>query len=617
MTRPEPWNLSDELRSDDSTEHIGRARASLGILSCALSLVVGLLALKASPEAKIGPYGLIQALSPWYYVAIGMLVLSFALILRTERYRSPLLGVHLVVLVILLHGAPGIVESAPRFPAAWDTTGFTNYVANTGKLLPDVDARWSWPSFFAASAMLDKIAGLGTADALLRWWPVGLNLLYLPLIFRIAKVFLHSDTEAWIAAAIFPAANWVGQDYYSPQSIGFLLYLTFFFILIGPLGANDSPVWDSFLRPRRWKYSSATDSRQSGRGLVSTSSDQKNLRAPGFYLGILILLMAAMATGHQLTPIMATVTALVLVLAGRTRIRWMIAVFGLMTVAWLSYAAIAWWSGHRSMLIGGVGAVQGNVSTSVAAKIQGSFPHEFVVDARVLNSLLVWLLAIIGALVWRPRTNDRAALVLCFLSSFVIMAAGDYGGEGMLRAYLFSLPASVCLITVVISKLRWTYKQVALGAVLLLLVPFFLVSRWGNELFEMTRPNELTAVRALYHFANPGSNLVVLVPAATSTTFNDVNEFKSTSVELTDLGPKGMLGSQGVAAIIQAVSDNPKGGYLIITTSQDDFGWLDYGLPRTWGATLERMLSRSPHFKLRYSNPDAEIFQYIPGRRSK
>jgi hypothetical protein len=229
----------------------------------------------------------------------------------------------------------------------------------------------------------------------------------------------------------------------------------------------------------------------------------------------------------------------------------------------------------------------------------------------VLNSLLAWLLAIIGALVWRPRSGDRAAVVLCFLSSFGIMAGGDYGGEGMLRSYLFSLPVAVCLIAVLISRLRRTQRQVALGAVLLLLMPFFLVSRWGNELFEMTRPNELTAVRALYHFANPGSSLVTVVPVGMSTTFDDVDEFKSTSVNLTDLGPNEM------AEIIRAVSANPKGGYLIMTTGQDDYGWLDYGWPRTWGATVERMLSLSPHFKVRYFNPDAEIFQYIPGRRSK
>ena len=612
-------DLSHQLRSDDSADRAGHTRVYLGVLACVFSLVVGLLALQASPEAKIGPYGLIQALSPWYYIAIGILLLSFVFTLRTEKYRALLLGAHLAIFVLLLHGSASIVESAPRFPSAWDTAAFTNYIANTGKLLPS-DARWDWPSFFAASALVDKAAGLSTPDAFLRWWAIGLNLLYMLLIFRIAKAFLRSDTQAWIAIAIFPVANWVGQDYYSPQSIGFLLYLTFFYILIGPLGANDRPLWDPFWRfyagPLLYstlgrKYDSVTASEQSNQEFSPVSVDQQNSRATGFYLGILLILMAAMATGHQLTPVMATLTALMLVIAGRTRIRGMVAVFGLMTVAWICYGAIIWWSGHKSMLVGGVGSVQGNVSTSVAAKIAGSFPHEFVVDTRVLNALIVWLLAIVGALIWRPRSSDRTALVLCFFSSFAILSGGDYGGEGMLRAYLFSLPAAVCLIAAMISKLRWSYRQVALGVVLSLLVPFFLVSRWGNELFEMSRTNELTAVRVLYGMAKPGSNLVTVVPIAMSTTFDHITEFNSTSVNLTELGAEDM------SEIIQAVSGNPKGSYLIMTTSQNDYGWLQYGWPRAWGTEVERLLSQSPHFKLRYSNPDAEIFQYVPAGGSR
>jgi len=622
MTRPDLFKglRSDESReySNKSKESAGHTRTLLGFIFCALALTIGLMALKASPVIKIGPYGLIQAFSLWYYVAIAILVLSFAWVLPTEKYRSLLLSAHLAVFVMLLHGAPGVIESAPRFPMAWVTTDFTDYIANTGNLLPGLDARFCWPAFFAASALLDKAAGIDTALELVRWWPVALNLLYLPLIFRIAKVFLRSDHEAWIATAIFPVANWIGQDYYSPQSVSYLLYLTFFYILIGPLGANDAPLWRSFRRPQGHKYGSAAESQQSGRETPSIAREQKNPRAFGFYLGLLTLLMAAMAAGHQLTPIVATATAFVLVLAGRTRIRWIVIAFALMTVAWICYGAEAFWSGHESMLIGGVGSLTGNVSGSVAARVVGNAPHEFVVHIRLLTSGIVWLLAILGALLWRPRNGYLAALVLCFLVSFGILAGGDYGGEGMLRVFLFGLPPAVCLIAALISKLRWTYRQIALIAVLSLMVPFFLVSRWGNELFEMIRPNEVTAAGVLYHIAKPGSNLVTVVQVAETnspdeliTEFPSVKGFNSITLNLTQLGPGVM------AEIVDAASANPKGGYLVISTSQVDYAWLNYNWPPTWGATMEKELSQSPHFKLRYSNPDAEIFQYIPGRGSK
>jgi hypothetical protein len=618
-TRAETWNLSaEQLLGDptkpagvppepdgDSTEPAGKARTYLTLLSCIIALTVGLLSLKASPEAKIGPYGLIQALSAWYYVAIGLVLLSFVWALQVDKYRSAILAAHLAVLVVLLQGAPGIVESTARFPTAWLTGGFTDYIAGTGKLLPELDARFSWPSFFAASAMFDKAAGVSTADVFLRWWPTALNLLYLPLIFRISKEFLGSEVKAWVATALFPMANWIGQDYYSPQSIAFLLYLAFFFILVGPLGANDAPVWRSWPLP--------------GRKRKPVSEVQPQLRASqgprasGFYIGMLVLLMAAMATGHQLTPIMATLTALALVLAGRTRIRGgMVVFFGLMTVAWICYGAYAFWSGHRAMLIGGLGSLTGNLSGSVAggSGVHGSVAHEYVLDSRLLLAVIVSLFAILGAFLWRPKNGNRAALVLCFFAPFATLAGGDYGGEGGLRSYLFSLPPAICLIVAALSRLHWPYRQVALSTVLLLFVPLFLVARWGNEMFEMLLPGEVTAASTLYRIAPAGSELITVGPAYTLE-FGDVNKYNFGAADVTKLGPGD------VPEIIQAVTGNPKDAYVVMTTDEVIYGWQNYGMPRTWGTTLEGMLSRSPHFKLIYSNPDAEIFQYIPGQGSK
>lgn len=600
---------ANKQNSDAQTWRSGGVRLVIGLYICVALLLYGLWALKVSPESRIGPYGLIQALSPWYYVVIVALLLSLAWNLGIKRHRSWLLSAHLIALVILVHGAPTVVENAPRFATAWLHAGFTDYVADHGKFLPKVDARFSWPSFFAGSALLDKAAGLPTAISLIRWWPVAINLLYLPFIFRIASTFLRSDDKAWIATALFPLANWVGQDYYSPQSIAFLLYLAFIFILIGPLGANDRPLW-----PFCWRSFGQSRALRIGRPQVREDPSQvpqarENFPALNFHLAVLILLMAAMATGHQLTPIIATFSALILVLTGRTRVRWLILVFALMTVAWVCYGAVSFWSGHFTMLAGGVGSVQSNVGSSVLDRIQGSFAHRFVVDVRLAMSLMIWLLALVGGFVWRPRSTDRVALVASFLVPFGMLAGGSYGGEAVLRVYLFTLPFAVCLITTLICRLRWPSKQVTTGVIFILLVPFFLVSRWGNELFELVRPNEVTAVKALYNIAKPGSTLISITPQL-PWRFADVAEFQYEPSNLDEFA------LESTPAIIQLVGDNPKGGYVIITTSQIVYGWQNYGLPETWGAKVERFLSHSSYFRLVYSNPDAEIFQYIPRHTS-
>jgi hypothetical protein len=572
---------------------------------CFVALVIGFFALKVSPVVKVGPYGLIQALSPLYYVAMLLLLVSFVLNLRAKRYRSVLLGSHLTILVLLLDGAPVIIEGAARFQTAWLHVGFVGSIANTGDLLPNFDARFNWPSFFEGVAMLDKVAGVSSAEVFLRWWPVALNLLYLPLIYGIAKEFLGSELRAWVATGLFPLANWVGQDYFSPQSLAYLLYLTFFFVLVVPLGARDRPAWQWLLRRG---YEEPPRGLQARTGKSAPPPRRAGPRAIGFYLGVLVLLMAAMATGHQLTPIMAVVTALVLVVTGRTQVRGMVILFPLMAIGWICYGAVTFWSGHIGMMIGGLGNVDGNVGKTVVQRVSGSQAHEYVVDSRLAAAALVWCLSLVGAFVWRPRNENRAALPLVFLAAFAMVAGGNYGGEGMLRVYLFSLPGAVCLIAALISRLpQFTHSQVALGCTMLLLTPVFLIARWGNELYEMTLPGELTATNELYQIATPGSNLVSINSFVTWE-YRDITQFHYRFVSLDTLGSS----KEVLSKITRTVAGNPIGGYVIMTANQEAYGWQALGLPENWGTTVESMLAHSPNFKLRYSNPDGEVFQYVP-----
>lgn len=611
LTRPEPLaSMAREPLPHPSTKQAKEDRpvningTLLRFSVCFLALAIGFFALKSSSIAHIGLYGLIEALSPLYYFAITVLIISFAWNLRAERYRSLLLGTHLAILVFLVNGAPSIIEGDARFQDAYLHSAFSNYIANTGTLLQSYDARFSWPSFFAGVAMLDKVGGVNSAEVFIRWWPVAINLLYLPPLFGIAKELLRSTPRAWVAVGLFPLANWVGQDYFSPQALTYLLYLTFVFILLGPLRARDRPAWELLFR-RNSDDSGPNRQTHPGR---PPRPERPRPRAAGFYLGALVLLMAAMATGHQLTPIMAIITTVILVIAGRTQVRGTVIVLLLIAVGWVCYGAESFWSGHISMIVGGVGNVGGNVDSGVAQRVSGNSAHEFVLDIRVLTSAAVWGLAAIGALVWRLRDKNRDWIVpsLLFLGAFSTIVGGNYGGEGVLRVYFFSLPGAVCLITALISKLpRFWHGQVALACTLLVLTPLFFFARWGNELYEMVRPDELTATNDLYRIATPGSNLVSLTWGL-EWQYEDLLTFNYNTLGIETLGP------QTLPQITAAVVGNPKGGYVIMTTGQEEYGLLVNGLPANWGTTVDNMLAHSPDYKLVYKNPDAEIFQYIP-----
>src|ERR1039458_3546494 len=264
----------------------------LTLTRCALplaALAVGLLSLTTARESAIGQYGLIQALPPLYFVSIGILAISFIHAWRSPQPRFPELILGVISLVVLLQSAPGIIESEPRFATAWLHAGFTDFVARTGRVLPGIDARFNWPSFFTGMAFLDRAGGLPNAIILIRWWPVFINLLYLPPLYLLAKLVLGDEKKAMLAIWLFPFANWIGQDYYSPQSVAYLLYMVLLCVVLGPYGASRKA-----MIPRLRRKPEDNDQKK--------PPDDWHPQAPAHALTLLLVMLAlcaAMDTGDR------------------------------------------------------------------------------------------------------------------------------------------------------------------------------------------------------------------------------------------------------------------------------------------------------------------------------
>jgi hypothetical protein len=563
-----------------------------------IALIIGLLALHASSVSHIGNYGLIQAVSHWYYLGVGLVIVGFVLALQARYQRTLLLSLHLAVFVFLLHGAPGVIESEPRFATAWLHAGFTNYVATHGAFLPLLDARFSWPSFFGGVGLLDRAAGISSAVSLIRWWPVAMNLLYLPFIFQIARQLLANDTMAWVATGLFPIMNWVGQDYFSPQSVGMLLYLAFVYLLIGPLGGDGMPVWTWLRRHRESRWPDP---------VAPPGSAGLDVR---FLIGCALLVMVAMATGHQLSPVMACGSAVILVAAGRTRIRYLAVACVLITLGWVFYGAVSFWGGHPGELFGQIGAVSSNLTRAVAKRLHGTAPHQFIVDARLVMSAFVWLMGLGGAIRWRGTRSGRSVAFLLMAWPIGLLGLQSYGGEALLRIYLFSLPGAVCLASSLLFSLRAPIRSIATGMVLALLVPLFMFARWGNEIFEYVRPDAIAGVEHLYDIAPPGSTLVSITPQI-PWLFKDLNIYHYEPSNLDEFALRQIV---PIERLFQKYPGTDR-GYVIITIDQVLYGWQEYGLPENWGTQVEHLLETSKSFELVYTNPDTFIFKYVPHGR--
>ena len=77
----------------------------------------------------------------------------------------------------------------------------------------------------------------------LRIWPLAVDLLALVLFGMILMRLRASWRAKWFAAFVFAVGNWVGQDYFSPQSVAYLLYLLIIALLLTWF-AGSRPVQD-------------------------------------------------------------------------------------------------------------------------------------------------------------------------------------------------------------------------------------------------------------------------------------------------------------------------------------------------------------------------------------
>lgn len=613
----------------------------LMLARCALplaGLAIGLLSLTTARESAIGQYGLIQALPPLYFVSLGIVAISFILAWRSPQPRFPEVILCMISLVVLLQGAPGIIESEPRFSTAWLHAGFTDFVAQTGRVLPKIDARFNWPSFFTGMAFLGRAGGLPNVIILLKWWPVFINLLYLPPLYLLAKLVLREEKKAMLAIWLFPFANWVGQDYYSPQSVAYLLYLVLLCLVLGPYGASRKGVIGRLRRKpedngliadnpgmtSRYhtcgrfagachecgaRYCKCCQPIQHEHQKKPPDDWHPQARAHAItLLLVMLVLCAAMDTGHQLTPVFAVATVAVLVFFGRTRLLAWPGVMFLLAAAWICYGAVAYWAGHLTALFGGLSTVTGNYAGNL--RLHANAAHGDIVHVRLLAAGVIWTLAAVGFFAGRKMRADRTAAAVMMLTPLFTIAGQSYGDEAGLRAFLFSLPGALCLVAMALTSVRPGLRPILTGALTAALIPSFLIARWGNELFERVLPGEISAMNALYRIAPPGSSMMALTSPMTWQ-FEKVGQYQYPNSNIEQFASNGTPSpARLVPGLAGQLRKNPRGGYLIITSSQLEYAPTAFA-PPGWGADVEKQLSQSHLFRLIYSNSASKIYQVV------
>ncbi|MGH2716991.1 MAG: hypothetical protein ACRDJU_00200 [Actinomycetota bacterium] len=551
------------------------------------ALVMGVLALLRVNSGALGDLGLITVAGPTYFAAVALVLISFGFALVQQPLRRPLLAFQIVGLIVLLDGLGPLVEPHASFATAWLHAGFAQYIAQTGHTLPGLDARFSWPGFFALAAMLSKAAGLHSPEAFLAWAPLVFNLMYLPPLYAICRAVTRNERVWWMALALFYLASWVGQDYFSPQAVAFFLFLV---VMAVVLRWFRPPMPDPGRGNRFQRWLAVWMRRLGGRGEERTPIRSTPAQR-GALIAAITIIFLGISISHQLTPFLLIGGLIGLVVFGRTTLRGLPLLFAVIAVAWISLGAVTFWANHLSFIFGGVGKIGANVNTSLTGRIQGSPGRLVVLYTRIALAGAILVLALIGAIRRRMRGYGDWSLLLLGLAPFPLLVVQDYGGEALLRAYLFALPFIALLAAMAflpsVEPSRLGGPALAFCLVAAVFAPSWLIARYGNERFDRVSTADLSTVEYFYAHAPINSVVLSLFPEL-PWRYQDVNSYLYDDIE-NYADPPNLKALEGVATD-DGLGSAKTNVYLILTQGQEAAGEALDSLKAGWEYNLGQTL---------------------------
>ncbi len=579
--------------------------------------------------------GLVSVMPSSMIISLMVMMVSFCLTLQQPRPRISLLLLHIVLLIIMLYGVTGLVEQAPRFNIVYRHNGYTEYIMRTGTVDPYLDAYFNWPGFFALTAFITRASGLHDILSYADLAPVFYNLLYLGPLYILFNTFTNNKRLVWLAIWLFFITNWIGQDYISPQGLFFFIYLLVMAIL---LKWFKTPPDVASRRPQR--------QRRHFRRFFAlydwlTAPDPLYTPLPALQRAALlfsvVIILAFMTYSHQLSPFFVLIVMIPLIIFGRItrKLWWLPCLLLVMVFGWLFTMAQPYLMGHESNIFGSLGSILTSFDANVSSRVGGDPQHTFIARLRLLMPLALWGLAFVGAIFRLLKGHRDATIVIMALTPFPLFIAQPYGGEMLLRCYLFSQPPMVFLCASVFyevpsmaasKKFRWIesikgplaklygIQGIAISCLLIIFMATFLYTRYGNELMDYKTYDEVRGVIHLYDIA-PDKSLFVEAWHGSPWQIQDYEKFNLIDPSV-DTALSNAVGNLDVNYVVHYMARHRSSeAYLFFTRTQ--FATFDgtSGFPAGGLQKFEVAVQASGDFNLIYRSQDVQIFQLISAVR--
>jgi len=435
-----------------------RALANAGPVALLLAAVATATGCVLTADLELDGLGLVRSLHPLYLVALALLPLATLLESRRPSPRTWMLGAPVLAFVLVVWLTPLILEGTPRFRTSYQSWSYVDPLLSGHGLLPAKFIYHNWPLFPGLFAALQWVSGIGDTT-IIAAFPLAVMLSWLALVVALVRILApQSGPVGWALAAWTTAAfSWTNQDYFSPQALAFVLFLALLVVLARAAG------------------------------------QQHGVLAPRTVL-IAVALYAGIVATHALTSMIALAVILSLTVTRCLRRPGIVLIFALMFVIWQANVADSFYSAYGPRLRDTLLSAGDFLQVNAASRVSGSAEHLTVVRVRIAMSLAAFALAVAAVLLTRSRRNEPAwRFAVVYLGALALVTpVSSYGGEMLIRALLFALPAIAALVA--ITQPRGPVLA-ALIALLVIAAPVHIVAHYGNEAYDYVSEDEIEGFR--------------------------------------------------------------------------------------------------------------------------
>lgn len=591
---------------DTEQPRFSRADAASIVLVVA-AIVAWVVGIWGADPRTMDQTGMLSLFEPPMIASLALLTVGFVLALRRNA-RGWVYVLHLVVLILLLHGTPAVLYDTLRYSWAWKHTGIVEYITRTGSVDTTIDVTpiyHSWPGFFAGSALLTELVGARHAARIAMWAPVVFNLLNILALRFLFRALTGSRRLVWLSLWLFFITNWVGQDYFSPQAMAYLLYL----VVIG-------------LALRGFRRALPP------RPLPAPSTPP----VPTFV--VLVLLLAVIASSHQITPFLAMVVLAGLVLFRQLRGWYLPAAAAVTMGVWALTVGSGELEANTRSLVDSFGRPISNAEQTFEKTATNSAAQQVISQAGRAVVVLLALLAAVGLFrLWRRNAVNPPVLIMAATPAALPFAT-EFGGEAIFRVFLFAVPAMALLGAAAIdpgvpkvdysqvrrnSELRtvdepWPWLRTLAALVVSgVLLGGFVTAYYGKEQQYYFTQEEVDASAWVSEHARPGS---LLIEGSRNYPSQFLNYDHFTYVAIArepEESQEEVLADPARKLTAWLDNDDYADAYLLITRSQKIDVDISGPMPEGSIADIEAALRASPNFRVAFQNRDAVVFELAKG----